>query len=292
MEPFKTDCYQRKLFLLLLLTLGLGSGRLQAQTEYAWETFKDTRIINGHSVETGNAGEMKFVISHRFGALNGGGYELFGLDQSNIRFGLDYSLNNNISFGLGRSSFQKTYDGFVKVQFLWQRKGERNFPFSATWYSNAGLKGLRPADPAQAPLFTSRLSFAHQLLIARKFSDRLSLQLMPTLVHRNIVPDATERNDVLAIGAGGRIQMTKVVALMFEYYHVLPGQIPSNRQNSLSIGVDIKTKSHVFQLHVSNSQGMVEQFYITETRDRWQDMGIHLGFNITRDFKIRGRRYE
>ena len=261
-------------------------------TDYTWNTFRDTRIINGHSVETGEKGEGKFIISHRFGKVSGGLYELFGLDQSHIRIGLDYAVTPHFTVGAGRSSFQKTYDGYLKCRLLRQQQGQKHIPVSVTYFTGMALNTLRWKDPDRVNFFTSRLSFTHQLMLARKFSHYFSLQLSPTLVHRNLVRTMEEKNDVFALGVASRIQLTKITALLLEYYYVFPNQLQSMYRNSLSVGVEIETQGHVFQLHVSNSTGMIEPQYITQTVDDWREIGIKLGFNITRDFQLGARNFD
>lgn len=263
---------------------------LAQDTEYAYQTFPDTRVINGHSVETSDGGELKMIISHRFGNINGGAYEFFGLDQSTIRIGFDYGVTNNLTVGYGRSSFEKTYDGFVKYRLLTQSKGVKNMPISLTGLATVAVNGLRWDDPDRENFFSSRLNYAYQLIIARKFSDRFSVQLMPTLVHRNLVPTTDIAHDVLACGVASRYQVTDMLTLKVEYYYTLPDQLEEGRTNSLAIGVDIETKGHVFQLHLSNSRGMIEKFFVAETFGDWSVGEIGLGFNITRDWRLTGRK--
>ncbi|NNE54768.1 MAG: hypothetical protein HKN32_02015, partial [Flavobacteriales bacterium] len=214
----------------------------------------------------------------------------FGLDQSTIRLGLDYGLSNNLTVGIGRSSFEKTVDGFIKYKLLHQKSGEQNMPVSVTAFSSIAINGLRYSDPERENYFTSRLFYAYQLLIARKFSDRFSLQVMPSMVHRNLVPAPEVAHDVFALGGAFRFQLTKQVSIQSEYYYTLPGQLEPGRTNSLAIGVDIETKGHVFQLHFSNSRGMIEKFFIAETFGDWTMGDIYFGFNISRDWRLTGRK--
>lgn len=255
------------------------------------KTFYDTRIVNGQSVEMNNEGVMKFIIAHRFGRVNGGAYELFGLDQSTIRIGFDYGIKDWLTVGVGRSSFQKTVDGFLKVRVLTQKKGEENFPFTLTAYTNVAVNGLRWQDTSRVNYFTSRMFYSYQVLIARKFSDRFSWQVMPSMVHRNLIPSNNVDHDIYAIGTAGRIVASKRFTFSLEYYYVLPDQLGEDKKNSLALGIDMETKGHVFQFHFGNSRGMTEKFFIGETTGNWFDGDIHFGFNITRDFKIKGRKY-
>ncbi|HTE29448.1 MAG TPA: DUF5777 family beta-barrel protein, partial [Chryseolinea sp.] len=159
------------------------------ETEYAFATFKGTRIGNGHTIETKNAGSLEFIFGHRFGLISGGAYELFGLDQAYVRLGLDYGITDRLSVSIGRNSTDKTMDSYLKYKLLRQSKGAKNFPISVTVLGGMAYK-FSPKDNSDvSPEFENvdRLSYTGQLLIARKFSSKVSLQLMPTLVHKNVV---------------------------------------------------------------------------------------------------------
>lgn len=260
------------------------------QTRYVTATFKTTRLIGGHSSENVAKGVMDVKISHRFGTINRGGYELFGLDNATMRMGLDYGITPYLMVGIGRSTFQKTYDAFFKLKLLRQSTGKRNMPISLSYVPTIALKTLKFEDPERKNYFSSRLFYTHQLIIARKFSDNLSLQLMPTLVHRNLVTLEREPNTLVAIGIGGRQKLTKRVSINAEYYYQIPGLKLEGTTNSLSVGFDIETGGHVFQLHFTNSQGMNERTFISETTGKWEKGDILFGFNISRVFTIGKRR--
>lgn len=254
---------------------------------YAIAGFKTTRIINGHSFEMNSQGVLDFKISHRFGRLNGGAYELFGLDAASIRIGLDYGVTPWLNVGVGRSSVGKMYDGFVKLKFLRQQTGKRNVPISMLWVSDMAVSSLRNTNSEIEPYLNShRLYYTHQLIFGRKFTDGFSLQFMPSLVHRNFVMTKAESNDVLVLGVGGRLKLSKRVALNIEYYYALPDQLKPGITNSLSVGFDIETGGHVFQLHFTNSTGMVENAFMTETTGDWLKGDIHFGFNVSRVFTV------
>jgi opacity protein-like surface antigen len=255
-------------------------------TEYATASFKTNKVINLHSLESTAGGVLDFKINHRFGTLNGGAYELWGLDNASMRLGFDYGITDQITVGIGRSSFQKTYDGFLKYKFLRQSSGKRNMPISAALLLASSVTSLKWDNPDRENYFSSRLYYTSQLIIGRKFSDRFSLQLSPTMVHRNLVKTTAEKNDVYAMGIGTRIKLTKRVAINAEYVYLLPDQVSSDIKNSLSLGFDIETGGHVFQLHVTNSRSMIEKGFIAETVDSWSDGGILFGFNISRVFTI------
>lgn len=285
------------LFLLLTFTSGvplaLGQDLLQILEEETEETtdivsatFKGTRIGTGHSVETRKKGVLEFLISHRFGRINGGFYELFGLDESNIRFALEYAATDRFTLGVGRSSFDKSYDGFVKYRLLHQRTGIDPFPVSVTLLGSAAAKTLRDYAPENKPDLTDRMAFTAQALIARKITSNLSLQLSPTYIHRNSVPASADPHDVFALGIGGRMKITNQIALNAEYYHSFHPLESLGPTNALTLGVDIETGGHVFQLLITNAITMIEKSFITETRDDFFGGDIHLGFNISRAFHL------
>jgi len=257
-----------------------------AKTEFTYATFKSTRIINGQSIELTPKGALNFVISHHFGAINSGAYEFFGLDQANIRFGFDFGITDWISVGIGRSSVRKTYDGNIKIKALRQSKGAKNMPFTMTYFGNMAITSLKWQEPERTNYFTSRMEFAHQLLIARKFGSRLSIQLMPTYIHRNLVETIDDQNDVWAVGAGGRIKISNRVAITGEYYYLLPGKTADDFNNVASIGIDLETGGHVFQLYLTNTQGLIEEQFIPMTDGKWVDGDIFISFNINRTFQI------
>lgn len=249
---------------------------------YTLATFKGSRLINGHSVEMRKKKELDVIISHRFGRLNSGLYNLFGLDESNVRLGLDYGLSDRLNIGFGRNSFEKVYDGFVKYKLLQQGSGTGMAPLSVVAFASAALKTLR--SPLELTV-NNRMAYSWQLLLARKFSERLSLQLMPSLVHRNLVATEREENDLLALGAGGRFKLSKRLALNLEYYYQLNQKTAEPNQNALAVGFDIETGGHVFQLHFTNARAMYEQGFISQTTGDFFEGDIHFGFNISRVFQ-------
>jgi hypothetical protein len=255
-----------------------------AGTSFTKATFKATRVINGHSVELIPGRELLFLISHRFGTLNSGAYNFFGLDGATIRLALEYGLTDRLNVGVGRSSLQKTYDGYLKYQLLRQQDQGWSHPVTLTAFASTAIKTLEFANPERDNHFSSRLFFAYQLLVARKFNERFSLQLSPTLVHRNLVPAVRDENNVAALGAGTRYKLTKRTSFNAEYYYLLPGATADDFRNVLSVGFDIETGGHVFQLHLTNAQGMIEKFFIPETIGSWRDGDIYFGFNISRIF--------
>lgn len=255
--------------------------------EYATAAFKTNRVINLHSIESTSGGVLDVKISHRFGFVNGGISELFGLDAASIRIGADYGITNRITTGFGRSSHEKTYDGFLKYKFLRQSSGAKVMPVTAALFASVAIKTVPWANPDRKNYFTSRLYYTYQLIVGRKFGEAFSLQLSPTLVHRNLVRTKSESNDVLALGVAVRQKLTKRIAINAEYIYVLPDQLADGYRNSLSIGFDIETGGHVFQLHFTNSTSMIEKGFVTENIGDWTNGGVHFGFNVSRVFTLK-----
>lgn len=298
----------RKSISLLMLLIGLVAP-LRAQddsdellsllgeeptTDFVRASFKTTRVVNGHSIENTAPGVLDFKISHRFSPLRQGLYDWFGLDGASIRIGLDYGITDRLMIGVGRNSREKLIDGFFKYRIFWQSTGKRTMPVSVSYLADMEVKTVKFADPQRDNKFSSRLFYTHQLLIARKFNDRLTLQVMPTVVHLNLVPGTRDKNDVFALGFAGRIKLTRRIALNAEYYYVPSGQMTRFHANPLAIGFDLETGGHVFQLHFTNAQDLAYKGLLTQTSEDWffkNDegrtlSGIRFGFNISRVFTI------
>lgn len=262
------------------------------ETIFTTATFKSTRIMNGHSIERMPSGQLDFRISHRFGRLNSGAYEFFGLDQSNIHFSFEYGITDWLMAGIGRGSYEKTFDGFIKLSVLRQSSGKKIMPVSLSFFSSIALETAKWSDPERTNYFSSRLFYSSQILIARKISQTFSFQLSPSYVHRNLVTSELDPNDLWAIGAGGRIKLTRRISLNAEYYYVLNANNTYLSQpvyNPLSVGFDIETGGHVFQLIFTNSLSMIEKGFIGETTGQWIHGDIHFGFNISRVFTLKSK---
>ncbi len=258
------------------------------EINYTKYSFKTNRIINLHSLENTAAGVMDFKISHRFATIDEGIYNLFGIDQATIRIGFDFGLTDQLSVGVNRNSVKKAYDGFVKYKFLRQSTGKRNMPISAAIILGTAVETQKPDDPTRENYFSSRLFYTSQLLIGSKLNDYITLELAPSYVHRNLVKTTDEKNDVFAVGVGGRVRLTRRMTFNAEYVYVLPNQLASNFKNSLSVGLDIETGGHVFQLHFTNSTSMSEYGFITQTENNWGKNAVRFGFNVSRVFTLWG----
>jgi len=258
-------------------------------TEFTTATFKSTRIINGHSVEKTPEGHLAFRISHRFGEINTGAYNLWGLDQANTSFGFEYGIADWVMVGIGRGTYEKTYDAFLKFSILRQSKGKRTMPVSVSYFASSAINTIKwtGTEPLNA---WHRVSYVHQLLIARKFSEAFSLEINPTFVHRNMVETGNDPNDVWALGTGFRVKLSRRLSMNAEYYLTFPTGLEYLGQttyNPLSIGLDIETRGHVFSIMLTNSLAMIEKGFIAETTGSWKDGGIHLGFGISREFILK-----
>jgi len=249
--------------------------------------FKSIRIINGHSMEFLAPGTMDFRILHRFGQINQGTKNLFGLDQASMRIGLDFGITKKLQLGVGRSTFKKELDGYIKYAPIRQSSGTHAFPMTIALVGGATINTLPFADPTRTNYFSSRMAYYVQTIIGRKFSDRISLQLTPTMVHQNLVPLASQPNDVFAVGFGGRIKASQRIAFTWDYFYNINGLEKGVTYNPLSVGVDIETGGHVFQLHFSNAAGMNERAFITETTNTWEKVDLRFGFNLSRIFQLK-----
>lgn len=256
---------------------------------YSAATFKGTRIINGHSVETVGKNNLDFIISHRFGAVNSGAANFFGLDESQIRLALEYGLTDRLMIGVGRSSYQKTIDVFAKYRLLRQSSGAKNMPVSVTLFASDAHNSSK--STVDLPFYTvaQRQTYTFQALIARKFSENLSLQLTPTVLHRNLAENLVDANTIYTLGMGGRYKLSKRTSFNVEYWYTpenFAGTVQRDPQytNALSLGFDIETGGHVFQLHLTNSRGMIEKQFIGQTTGKWNSGDIFYGFNVSRTF--------
>lgn len=252
------------------------------QTDFTSATFKGQRLINGHTVVTRKTAELEFLISHRFGRINSGIKEFFGLDAANVRFSLEYGLTDRITAGVGRNSLQKTYDGFIKYNLLRQSTGAVNTPVTITGLSSIAIRTADNFDFVEDD-FNSKVSYTHQLLIAKKVSEKLSVQLTPSYIHRNKILE-NQANDIFALGFGGRFKLNKRLAINAEYFYRLTDELDSSFNDAIGIGLEIETGGHVFHLNFTNARSMAERAFITETTGDFFNGDIHFGFNISRVF--------
>ncbi|WP_245957828.1 DUF5777 family beta-barrel protein [Niabella yanshanensis] len=289
---------KRTAYLLTLLLAGCFTQNISAQddllslvdstgegSERVTGAFKSSRVINGHSIEFIGKKVLDVRILHRFGVIKDGIGELFGLDQASMRLGFDYGITKNLTMGVGRSTLAKELDGFIKYGALQQSKGKSNILVSVVLVAGSTVATAKPAEDATLRETKHRMAYYSQVIIGRKFSNLFSLQLSPTYVHRNAVA-ATDFNDTYALGIGSRLKLSKRVAFVADYHYVISGLDKEVYSNPLSIGFDIETGGHVFQLHFSNATGMNEKAFITNTTNSWGRGEIRFGFNLSRVFTI------
>lgn len=257
--------------------------------QYVTSTFKSTRIVTAQSVRTLSKGNLDFRMSHRFGSIENGLYDLFGLDQAIARFAFDYGVTDDLMIGVGRTSANKIYDGFIKYKIL-KQEIDGGMPITLAWNSLMEIKTQKQTQ-SNFP-YSGRIGYAHQLMIARKFSKSFSMQLTPSIVHFNMIEDRDGENTRFALGTGFRYKLSNRVSINAEYFIRLNEDdldlVPTSKpyKNALSIGFDIETGGHVFQLHFSNSRNMTDASYIDRTTGDIGDGGIFFGFNFTRTFKL------
>lgn len=246
-------------------------------------TFKSVRLINSHTIKNPAQNEFKILFQHRFGYLNEGFSEMFGLDNANIRIGMEYGITDNITAGFGRSTFNKNYDVYGRLKVLKQIEG--GMPLSLSVLGVTNISSIKnPGNFGDEYLFSHRINYTAQLLIAKKFSNAFSLQLMPTYLHHNLVATPNDVNDIFAIGIGGRIKITNRIAFTYEYHYNLPEMKSENTYDPLSVGFDIETGGHVFQLFLTNASATYDTGFISQTDSDWRNNEIRFGFNLLRVF--------
>lgn len=242
-------------------------------------TFKALQIITLQSTKLAAKNEFYLVISHRFGSVKGGISEFFGFDDATTKIGGIYGVTNWLSLSASHHTLLKINEASAKFRLIRQSE---NFPVDIVGYStidfNSGLK----KDDYPKIEFSDRLTYINQILISRKFSNKLSLELAPSFIHKNLYNPEIENDNQFTLGAGGRLKLTKRLSLNLEY-----GQNfnkPEFYNNPLSVGLDIETGGHVFQLLFTNSQSMTESGYLTSASGDWGKGDFFFGFNLYRVF--------
>lgn len=283
---------KKHILLPLLLVLGLA---VQAQDGgYPMrDLFYGTRAVNLMTTTQVGKKVLAYRISHRFGAFNTGAYNFFGLDgPANISFAFDYGLSDDLMVGIARDGFNKNYNGFLKYNLLNQYTSGGS-PISLSLYSRANIISLRnnpvstePDAPGIYDNFGHRMSYVTQVIAGRKFGDRLAVQIAPTWVHHNLVSTARDGNDIIAISAAAQYKLTKRLGITGEYSFVVNehSSDPNRFKNSASVGLDIVTGGHIFQVVIGNTFPINEAFGIPYTISDWLDGDIRIGFNISRKF--------
>ncbi|MBP6091073.1 MAG: hypothetical protein KA521_07460 [Crocinitomicaceae bacterium] len=260
------------------------------------ETFQSTRIINGHSIETLRKGVLEFRVEHRFGdigGIDGGIQTMFGFDNSSdIRIAFEYGLTDKLMVGLGRSKgtgepYRSLIDGFAKYRVFNQVK--RGFPFSMSVLGTTSFTYMKASSDltqvSSFPKWEHRLAYSVQLNLAKKFGDKFSFAVMPTLVHRNFVA-ADDDNTIFSLGSGLRLALNSKMAILLEYYHCFTNDaIRKTNYNSLGVAFEWFTFGHNFTVNLTNSSGFGETQFITNTFDSWNKGQFRLGFCIGRKWE-------
>lgn len=254
-------------------------------------TFKGTRLINFSTVEVLGKNSLEFRIAHRFGDIAGsaGGINrLFGFDGPvALQLAFDYSLSDRLSIGFGRTNLGQLLDGNVKYRIL-RQSSDNKMPISLTYLGRANLTHRDPLFDGEFAQFKNRMSYVNHLMIARKFNKSFSLQANIMLLHQNLVQTRADQHSSLALGLSARYKITKRVALTAEWMQMLGNYTPNQSlfYAPISVGVDLETGGHVFQLFVSNAFEINEIQAIPYNRRNWQDGQFRFGFNVSRAFTL------
>lgn len=275
-----------------------------------YATFKTTKIVNAQNIETVKKRNLDFRVTHRFGniynsssknALNEAAHNAFGLDNStDIRMSFDYGITDDITIGIGRSKYREMNDATIKWRFLTQRENN-SIPLSVCFYGNLGYTSMTTDNLYAGTIRPKtneahRVQYASQFLIARKFNSWFSLQIMPTYIHRNFIKQQLntnngkeDENGLLSLGIGGRLKMSKRMALVVDYFYNFSEYQTNNPNayyNPLGVGLEIETGGHVFHINYTNGAAILESSLLTSTQDTWTKGQIKLGFNISRWFAL------
>ena len=244
--------------------------------------FKGLKIINLESTKLAAKGDFYFIVAHRFGSIKPGFETFFGLDDANTQLKFVYGVNEWLTVHASRSGFQKAIEGAIKYRLVDQKTN--GSPITLVGFNSVVVNTELDEDLLPKMTFNNRLSYVTQLLVSRKFSEKISLELAPTFFHENYVVDENQDNSQFAIGAGGRYKISNRVALTMDYAAHLNRSSTSFVRNPLSLGVDIETGGHVFQLHFTNAQAMHETGYLGSGFGDWSEGDIYFGFNLLRVF--------
>ncbi|MFW6370008.1 MAG: DUF5777 family beta-barrel protein [Bacteroidota bacterium] len=266
---------------IIILMAGSHCFAQTNQEEPAESIFRGTRLVNEHSVNLPDKGELLFLIQHRFGEIGGGFYELFGLDKATMRLGFEYGFGNNLSAGFGRSSWLKTYDLFIKSRFAQQHQ---DFPFTLGAVAKASIPTLRNYFPQPENSLSSKSAAVLQLMAAKTIG-KFGFQISPGILSTGYLHSQNGSILLLTTGVAGSVKLSELITASVEYLPSFHSSFSST--NPLSIGVDINTRGHLFQLILSNSQQMFTQALYTATQGSWSEGRLFFGFNLIREFRIK-----
>jgi len=251
-------------------------------TQYATAAFKGLKIVNFESTKLAAKDELKFIVSHRFGSLKNGIDTFFGLDEAVTRLNFVYGITDAVNIGVSRSSFLKIFDISSKYRLL--RQEENGFPFTIVGYNSIQINTALDKDNLPKLKFKHRLGYTAQLLISRKVNTNFSVELAPTFFHDNFVLIDDQNNSQFAVGFGGRYKLTNRWSLNADYGLHLNRASNSPFKNPVSIGLDLETGGHVFQMHFTNSKAMNANGFLGQASGDWSDGDVYFGFNLSRTF--------
>jgi hypothetical protein len=269
------------LLLLFVFLIQLGNAQDTESVEYVENTFKGTRFINGQSANLAEKGKLHLLVQHRFGAIDGGLYELFGLDQASMRIGFEYGLGNNINVGFGRASFLKTYDVYGKARLVRQ---SANFPLSIVFTAAGSVPTLCNYFPSEMNNFADKLSANFQVHLAKRIGV-VGLQVTPGYLSTGYLLPEDQKFSLFILGLAGSVRLSDNLSLNLEYLNHFESELSG--QKPLSLGIDIETRGHLFQLMISNSQRMFTNGLYTSTTGDWSEGNIFFGFNLIREFTLK-----
>lgn len=271
-------------FLFPLLTFSqtdlLSGEETPSAKEKVTSAFKALKIVNLESTKLAAKGDLYFVVAHRFGSIKDGFEGFYGLDNANTQIKFIYGVTNGLNVSAARSEF--AYDFATKYMLFPQIKD--GFPVTIAGFNSLSINNTLKESLYPKLQFKDRLTYVAQLLISRKFSEKLSLEIVPSFFHQNFVDDVDQSNSQYAIGFGGRYKFAKRWSLNMDYAAHLNRAPNSLYKNPLSIGFDLETGGHVFQMHFTSSQAIDEAGYLGRTTGDWTKGDIFFGFNLARVF--------
>jgi hypothetical protein len=250
--------------------------------QYAEAAFKGLKIVNFESTKLAGKKELLFIVSHRFGSIEDGFDTFFGLDNAVTRLNFVYGISDAFNIGVSRSSYLKIYETSIKYRLF--RQKENGFPFTIVGFNSLTINSALEKDNIPTLQFNDRLGYTLQLLISRKINTNFSVELAPTFFHDNYIELINQDKSQYALGFGGRYKLTKRWSINADYGWHLNRVSDSPFKNPLSIGFDLETGGHVFQLHFSNAQAMNTNGFLSQGSGDWSTGDIFFGFNLSRTF--------
>jgi len=261
--------------------LGVGLNAQEEQDKPVKNIFQGNRFINLQSTNVASKNELQLLIQHRFGDISGGFYELFGLDDSQSRIGFEYGLTKNFTIGIGRSSYLKTFDSFLKYRILTQTE---SFPITLTATVSGSVPTKHDYFPDEHNSFSKKASGNMQFHTSKSFKY-FGLQISPGFIDTGYILEENDSYSFFTLGFGGSAKLSKKISFNVEYLYRFKDKIVY--VNPLSVSVDIKAGGHLFQLIVTNTQQMFDQAIISNPIGNWAKGSLFLGFNLIRGFNFK-----